>query len=163
MRASCWFKCCKHQRGRSLAEPGDREVEWALLGEAPRAGDEYDGERDAQQRYHGKGVLRRANFPGHCVGEHQGSFFRGRYHGMGCRKSVIPYIGQCFLGTARGKGGLKYSFLPDSYTGEFAADLPHGQGVWLRRDDARLEGQIAPPTAPSWRCSRRAHRERRGE
>ena len=146
-------KVCPRQPSHSTAastsvaeaEPGDGEVEWALLGEAPRAGDEYDGERDAQQRYHGKGVLRRANFPGHCVGECQGSFFRGRYHGMGRRKPVISYIGQCFLGTAHGKGRLKYSSLPDSYTGEFAADLPHGQGVWLRRDDARLEGQIASP------------------
>jgi hypothetical protein len=139
--------CCKHQRCRSLAEPGDREVECALLGEAPRAGDEDDGERDAQQRHHGKGVLRRANFHGHCVGEYQGSFFHGRYHGMGRRKSDICYIGQCFLGTAHGKGRLKFTgeFLPDSYTGEFAADLPHGQGVWLWRDDARLEGQIASP------------------
>ncbi len=89
--------CCKHQRGRSLAEPGDGEVEWALLGVAPRAGDEYVGERDAQQRYHGKGILRR-------VGEYQGSFYRGRYHGMGRRQRVISYIGQCFLGTAHGKG-----------------------------------------------------------
>ena len=35
--------------------------------------------------------------------------------------------------------------MPDSYTGEFAADLPRGRGVWLRRDDARFEGQIASP------------------
>ena len=135
---------CPRQPSRSIAA-STSAAEWALLGEAPRAGDEYDGERDAQQRYHGKGVLRRANFPGHCVGECQGSFFRGRYHGMGRRKPVISYIGQCFLGTAHGKGTLIYSSLPDSYTGEFAADLPHGQGVWLRRDDARLEGQIASP------------------
>ena len=35
------------------------------------------------------------------------------------------------------------------YTGEFHADLPHGQGVWQRRDNAgtewRYEGQIASP------------------
>ena len=84
-------------------------------------------------------------FPDIAWANTKAAFFRGRYHGMGRRKSVISYIGKCFLGTARGKGRLKYSFLPDSYTGEFAADLPHGQGVWLRRDDARLEGQIASP------------------
>ena len=141
--------CCKHQQGRSITEPGDRTVEWALLGEPPRAGDEYVGERDAQHRYHGKGVLRRANLPGHCVGKYEGSFFRGRYHGMGRRASVISYIGQCFLGTAHGKGRLTYSFMQDSlgvcYTGEFAADLPHGQGVWKAASGARHEGQSASP------------------
>ena len=91
--------CCKHQRGRSLAEPGHREVEWALLGEAPREDDEYVGERDAQQRYHGKGILRR-------VCEYQGSFYRGRYPGMGRHKRVISYIGQCFLRVAHGKGRM---------------------------------------------------------
>ena len=63
------------------------------------------------------------------MGEYQGSFYRGRYHGMERRKSVISYIGQCFLGAAHGKGKLTYSFMRKSYTGEFAADLPRGQGA----------------------------------
>ena len=75
------------------------EVEWALLGEAPREDGEYVGERDAQQRYHGKGIIRR-------VGEYQGSFYRGRYHGMGRHKRVISHIDQCFLRVAQGKGRM---------------------------------------------------------
>ena len=129
--------CCKHQQGRSPTEPGDLMVEWALRGVPPQEADEYVGERDAQQRYHGKGSLHT------CGLEYQGNFFRGRLHGMGC--FTCPggtYIGQLWLGDFHGRGMLTYPGY--MYTGEFAQGKRHGSGVEAAGEDefCRFEGEF---------------------
>jgi hypothetical protein len=128
--------CAKHQCGRSFGQPGDRQVQIALAGRAPEDGDQYEGERDAQQFYHGQGTLRRSD-----GAVYRGGFLRGHFHGMGRleRRSpgstiTITYVGQCFLGMAQGKGQMKvqlgYKHEEYCYTGEFADGVPHGHGVW---------------------------------
>ena len=138
--------CCKHQQGRSPTEPGDLMVEWALRGVPPQEADEYVGERDAQQRYHGKGTLRGTG------GEvHQGCFLHGRLHGMG--RYTCPgrtYIGEFWLGKFHGRGMLT-QFINRSatqatsqcYTGEFANGKKHGRGV---EENANVDFFLAETT-----------------
>lgn len=124
--------CAKHQRaGRSLAEPGDRDVEAVLPGLAPEEGDEYEGERDAQHRYHGNGTLRT---PDGAV--YRGSFLRGRFHGMGHHDSPAvwsdiqaeTYIGQDLHGERHGKGMLTLGGRRRHVSEFFCGDI-HGHCV----------------------------------
>ena len=164
--------CSKHQGVSTLAN--DRMLERALEGLEPQPGDRFEGEEDAEFRYHGAGVLDRRDASWRFA--YAGNFCRGRFHGMGrfetrsddCEDYYV-YVGESFYGKAEGRGQLSFPNSGLSYTGEFSSDVPCGHGVWGRdlggfrrlgqfeRGSFPLGGVLAAQVTDAWQFEVHLH------
>ena len=119
-------------------EPKRARVEAPLRSAGPEPGDEYEGERDQEGRYHGDGTLRRGNW------RYKGQFLQGLHHGMGhleCSDPKLQYTGQWQHGRRHGKGRHVESS-GVSYVGEWADNRRHGHGVTREPDGMTTHGRF---------------------
>jgi len=123
------------------------------------AAGEYVGERNAFNRFHGKGTYKYTNgnvYEGEWVdgrksgegtqtwpsGEkYSGSWSNNREHGEGTKQwpNGDRYSGEWLQGKMSGNGSFNWAN-GDVYTGAFIADQPHGKGVFTQANGTKYEG-----------------------